>query len=91
MRTFVLLRLIISFTQLLGAAALVFLLIRLFPGDPAAAILGIDSVTHDLPKALEKPAAPGRVNAYVCRGVTCLDPVSRIEALRELLGPAGMK
>jgi hypothetical protein len=27
----------------------------------------------------------------VCRGVTCLEPVSRIEALRELIGPAGMK
>jgi uncharacterized protein YyaL (SSP411 family) len=58
---------------------------------PATAILGIDSVTHDLPEALDKPAAPGRVNAYVCRGVTCLEPVSRIEALRELIGPAGMK
>jgi uncharacterized protein len=58
---------------------------------PAALILGIDSVTHDLPAALDKPPAPGRVNAYVCKGVTCLEPVSRIEALREALGPPGMK
>jgi uncharacterized protein YyaL (SSP411 family) len=58
---------------------------------PAALILGIDSVTHDLPDALDKPPAPGRVNAYVCIGVTCLEPVSRLEALREALGPAGMK
>jgi uncharacterized protein YyaL (SSP411 family) len=58
---------------------------------PATAILGIDSVTHDLPETLDKPAAPGRVNAYVCRGVTCLEPVSRIEALQELIGPTGMK
>jgi uncharacterized protein YyaL (SSP411 family) len=58
---------------------------------PATLVLGIDSVTHDLPAALDKPAAPGRVNAYVCRGVTCLEPVSRMEALRTALGPAGMK
>jgi uncharacterized protein YyaL (SSP411 family) len=58
---------------------------------PATLVLGIDSVTHDLPAALDKPPAPGRVNAYVCRGVTCLEPVSGIEALREALGPAGMK
>jgi uncharacterized protein YyaL (SSP411 family) len=58
---------------------------------PATLVLGIDGVTHDLPAALDKPAAAGRVNAYVCRGVTCLEPVSRIEALREVLGPAGMK
>jgi len=58
---------------------------------PATLILGIDSVTHDLPDALDKPPAPGRVNAYACIGVTCLEPVSRIEALREALGPPGMK
>ncbi|MGE5793556.1 MAG: thioredoxin domain-containing protein, partial [Bacteroidota bacterium] len=58
---------------------------------PSTLVLGIDSVTHDLPAALDKPPAPGRVNAYVCRGVICLEPVSRIEALREALGPAGMK
>ncbi len=57
---------------------------------PATLILAIDSVTHDLPEALAKPAAPERVNAYVCRGVSCLEPVSRVEALRELIGPAGM-
>jgi uncharacterized protein YyaL (SSP411 family) len=58
---------------------------------PATLVLGIDAVTHDLPAALDKPAAPGRVNAYVCRGVSCLEPVSRVEALRDSLGPAGMK
>jgi len=35
--------------------------------------------------------APGRVNAYVCRGVTCLEPVSEMAALRRLLGGAGIK
>jgi uncharacterized protein YyaL (SSP411 family) len=54
---------------------------------PTTLVLGIDSVTNDLPAALDKPPAPGRVNAYVCRGVTCLAPVSRLDALREALGP----
>jgi uncharacterized protein YyaL (SSP411 family) len=58
---------------------------------PTTLVLGIESVTHDLPEALDKPTSPGRVNAYVCRGVTCLEPVSRIEALHGVLGPAGMK
>jgi uncharacterized protein YyaL (SSP411 family) len=58
---------------------------------PTTLVLGIDSVTNDLPAALDKPPAPGQVNAYVCRGVTCLAPVSGLDALREALGPAGMK
>jgi uncharacterized protein YyaL (SSP411 family) len=58
---------------------------------PTTLVLGIDSVTNDLPAALDKPPAPGRVNAYVCRGVTCFAPVSRLDALREALGPTGMK
>ena len=40
MQTYILRRLIISVAQLLGAATLVFFMIRLVPGDPAGAILG---------------------------------------------------
>jgi hypothetical protein len=58
---------------------------------PATLVVGIDTAAHDLPAALDKPPAPGRVNAYVCRGVSCLEPVSRIEALRESLGPGGLQ
>ncbi len=58
---------------------------------PGALVLGVDSVTYGVPETLDKPAAPDQVNAYVCRGVTCLEPVSRIEALRELLGPAAIE
>src|SRR5262245_48474772 len=58
---------------------------------PHSMILGIDGAEGGLPPALDKPAAPGRVNAYVCRGVTCLEPVSEMEALRRLLGGAGIK
>jgi uncharacterized protein YyaL (SSP411 family) len=50
----------------------------------------VDTVLHDLPAALDKPAAPGRVNAYVCRGVTCLEPVSTVDALRGLLEGTGI-
>jgi len=58
---------------------------------PHAVLLGIDAAAGALPAALDKPAAPGGVNAYVCRGVTCLEPVARIEALRALLGGAGSR
>jgi uncharacterized protein YyaL (SSP411 family) len=58
---------------------------------PQTLLIGVDSVIHDLPEALDKPAAPGRVNAYVCRGVSCLEPVSTEEALRGLLAGAGLK
>jgi hypothetical protein len=58
---------------------------------PHALLLGVDTVFHDLPPGLDKPVAPGRVNAYVCRGVTCLEPVSTVDALRGLLEGAGMK
>jgi hypothetical protein len=58
---------------------------------PQALVLGVDSVLHDLPAALDKPSAPGRVNAYVCRGVTCLEPVSTVDALRGLLDGTGIK
>jgi hypothetical protein len=52
---------------------------------PRTLLVGLDTVFNDLPPALDKPGAPGRVNAYVCRGVTCLEPVSAVDALRSLL------
>ena len=58
---------------------------------PQSVIVGVDSAESGLPPALDKPATPGRVNAYVCRGVTCLEPVSQVEALRRLLDGAGIK
>jgi hypothetical protein len=38
-----------------------------------------------LPPVLDEPAKDG-VNAYVCEGVTCLEPVDYIAALYALLG-----
>ena len=58
---------------------------------PQSVLVGIDGAEGGLPPALDKPVAPGRVNAYVCRGVTCLEPVSEMAALRRLLGGAGIK
>jgi uncharacterized protein YyaL (SSP411 family) len=58
---------------------------------PHRVLVGIDGAEGGLPPALDKPAAPGRVNAYVCRGVTCLEPVSEMAALRRLLGGTGIK
>jgi len=52
---------------------------------PQTVLVAIDSTEGGLPPGLDKPAPPGRVNAYVCRGVTCLEPVSEIDALRKLL------
>jgi len=51
---------------------------------PAVLSLCIPAGTPGLPPPLAKPASPG-VNAWVCKGVTCLAPVSSPERLREIL------
>jgi hypothetical protein len=58
---------------------------------PQRVLVAIDGAESGLPPALDKPAAPGRVNAYVCRGVTCLEPVSELGALRKVLGAGEIK
>jgi uncharacterized protein YyaL (SSP411 family) len=57
---------------------------------PQRVLVAIDA-EGGLPPALDKPAAPGRVNAYVCRGVTCLAPVAEIGALRKVLEAGEIK
>jgi len=52
---------------------------------PTALILALDPGTGDLPPPLAKPAVPERVNAWVCRGVTCLAPVDKLETLLGVL------
>jgi len=56
---------------------------------PGTLILALDTALKDLPAVLDKPADDG-VNAYVCEGVTCLEPVDTIAALHALLD-AGRK
>jgi hypothetical protein len=47
---------------------------------PHAMTFAIDSAQADLPGVLNKPAA-ATVNAYLCRGVTCLSPTGDIGTL----------
>ncbi len=58
---------------------------------PQRVLVAIDGAEAGLPPALDKPAAPGRVNAYVCRGVTCLAPVGTLDALRDALDRGEIK
>jgi uncharacterized protein YyaL (SSP411 family) len=55
---------------------------------PATLVLGIPAGTSGLPGVLDKaaPAAPGAVNAWVCRGVTCLAPIAELAELERVLG-----
>ena len=52
-------------------------------------MFALDSTQSDLPGMLNKPAGK-TVNAYLCRGVTCLAPIADVEALLANLeaGPA---
>jgi uncharacterized protein len=54
---------------------------------PATLVLLIDTDEKGPPAALDKPARLG-VNAWVCRGVNCLAPISDLSALVSELGTA---
>jgi uncharacterized protein YyaL (SSP411 family) len=58
---------------------------------PQRMLVAIDAGEAGLPPALDKPAARGRVNAYVCRGVTCLAPVGTLDALRQVVAAGEIK
>jgi uncharacterized protein YyaL (SSP411 family) len=47
-------------------------------------VLALDAALKDLPQVLDKPSSDG-VNAYVCEGVTCLEPVDDIAVLYAIL------
>jgi uncharacterized protein YyaL (SSP411 family) len=48
---------------------------------PATLVLAVPEGTPNLPAALDKPPRPGTVNAWVCRGVTCLEPIPELSTL----------
>ena len=48
---------------------------------PATLLLAVPDGTKELPAALDKPPRPGTVNAWVCRGVTCLEPIPELSTL----------
>jgi len=52
---------------------------------PTALILAVSEDATGLSPLLAKPVTPQAVNAWVCRGVTCLPPVNTLEGLLELL------
>ena len=52
---------------------------------PTTLVLLIDADEKGLPAALDKPLRSG-VNAWVCRGVNCLAPISELSALMSELG-----
>jgi uncharacterized protein YyaL (SSP411 family) len=58
---------------------------------PSTLIVALDDTATGIPSALAKPGPAAGVNAYVCRGVTCLEPVSEEGALRALLRDPGIK
>jgi hypothetical protein len=52
---------------------------------PDVDIVGIPDGTGGLPEVLDKPARPGPVNAWLCRGVTCLAPIGDLVNLKNTL------
>ncbi|HUF82715.1 MAG TPA: thioredoxin domain-containing protein [Burkholderiales bacterium] len=57
---------------------------------PDTLVLGIPPETLALPAALDKPAAgPGRVNAWICRGATCLPATDELSEVKRNLSGGG--
>jgi len=52
---------------------------------PDTTVLAIADGMPGLPPALDKPARPEPVNAWLCRGVNCLLPISDLVDLRRTL------
>jgi uncharacterized protein len=49
---------------------------------PATVVLAIADGMRGLPAALDKPQRGARVNAWVCRGVSCLEPIDDLVHLK---------
>ena len=56
--------------------------------DGGTLLLALETGLQGLPAVLDKPAAGDGVNAYLCQGVTCLEPVQDAAVLRELMDEA---
>jgi uncharacterized protein YyaL (SSP411 family) len=52
---------------------------------PAATVLAIPDGARGLPAPLDKPLRPEPVNGWLCRGVTCLPPISDLVNLQKTL------
>jgi uncharacterized protein YyaL (SSP411 family) len=52
---------------------------------PDTQVLSIPDALAGLPQLLDKPERPQPVNAWLCRGVTCLEPISDLVHLKQVL------
>jgi len=52
---------------------------------PDTLMLAIADGVPGLPRLLDKPARPGEVNGWLCRGVSCLEPINDLPQLKQLL------
>jgi uncharacterized protein YyaL (SSP411 family) len=52
---------------------------------PDTEVLAIPDDLEGLPQLLDKPLRPQPVNAWLCRGVTCLEPISDLVNLKKTL------
>ena len=50
---------------------------------PDSQVIAIPTGMSGLPPALDKPERPGAVNGWLCRGVTCLAPISDLTSLKQ--------
>ena len=52
---------------------------------PDLTVLALPDGMPGLPALLDKPARPGAVNAWLCRGVSCLEPIADLVDLKNVL------
>jgi uncharacterized protein YyaL (SSP411 family) len=52
---------------------------------PDTELLAIADGQTGLPQLLDKPRRPQPVNAWLCRGVTCLEPITDLVHLKKIL------
>ena len=52
---------------------------------PNTQLVALDDATEGLPAILDKPPRPGAVNAWLCQGVTCLEPIGDLVDLKKVL------
>ena len=58
---------------------------------PGILVLPVDNGTTGLPPLLDKPLRPEAVNGWLCRGVTCLAPISSLKELRSVCKEPGLR
>jgi hypothetical protein len=58
---------------------------------PGMLVVPADNGATGLPPLLDKPLRPEAVNGWLCRGVTCLAPISSLEGLRNACKEAGLR